>query len=244
MDEPCPDRVTELFGDRSDLAYSYARHLATTGVDHGLLGPREIPRMWDRHLLNCAVMAPALPQGATVADIGSGAGLPGLVLAIARPDIAMTLVEPLQRRTRWLTDVVADLGLEVEVRQAKAETLWDVLSVDVVTARAVASLGELARMSLPLLSVGGLMIAMKGDRASDEVAADRETLTSLGVSSIDVTTWGHGVTSEPTTTVMMTLGSEAPRWRNPVGDGPARTAARKKERRKTRSAQRRQTDQG
>lgn len=225
------------------LLRAYAAHLETTGVQHGLIGPREVGKLWDRHLLNCAVVQGAVPEAASVADIGSGAGLPGLVLAIVRPDVRMTLIEPLERRTRWLETVVADLGLEVTVRQAKAESLWGELTVDVVTARAVASLGELARMSLPLLSTGGRMVALKGDRADAELESDRGILQDLGATDFQVQSYGVDLVDPPTTAVLMTQSSPAPRWREPVGDGPARTAARKKERRRSRRAAARH-DQG
>lgn len=234
-----PQAAVDVFGERLPQIRGYAAHLATTGVAHGLIGPREVPRLWERHLLNCAVVERAIPPHSSVADVGSGAGLPGLVLAIVRPDLKVTLIEPLERRTRWLEMVVADLDLSVTVRQAKVETLWDTQTVDVVTARAVASLGELARMSLPLLRVGGRMVALKGDRAETELTSDSEILEQLGAVDGQVQTYGTGVVDPPTTAVLLTLGRPAPHRRDPVGDGPARTAARKKERRRTRAATRR-----
>lgn len=241
--EPSPSVLEALFPDRVDGARRYVAHLATTGVQHGLIGPRELPRLWSRHVLNCAVVAPAIPDNASVADIGSGAGLPGIVLALARPDLQVVLIEPLERRTRWLSEVVTELDLDVEVRQAKAETLWSDLEVDVVTARAVAGLAELARMSLPLLRVGGRMVALKGDRAPSELETDAELITRLGGSDLQVRRYGAGVVDPPTQTVELALARPAPRWKEPVGDGPARTAARKKQRRRARAAARRQ-DQG
>ena len=137
----------------------------------GLIGPREAPRLWDRHLLNCAVLGEVVPRGVAVADVGSGAGLPGLVLAIARPDLRVTLVEPLLRRTRFLDEVVDLLGLQaqVEVLRGRAEELADGRTFDVVTARAVAPLERLARWCLPLVAPGGELVAMKGASAPAEV---------------------------------------------------------------------------
>ncbi|CAG7570897.1 16S rRNA (guanine527-N7)-methyltransferase [Barrientosiimonas humi] len=226
-----PEVAARIFGDRLELATAYVRFLETTGVQHGLIGPREVPRLWDRHVLNCAVIAPAFGPDATVADVGSGAGLPGMVLAIARPDLRVTLVEPLERRTRWLSEVVHDLGLEVTVLQRKAENAWGEVVVDAVTSRAVAQLGELARLSLPLLRPNGRMVALKGERAASELEADAEVLDRLRVAHRRVATYGEGVLDPPSTVVELTLDGVAPQLRQPVGDGPARTAARKKARR-------------
>ena len=138
--------------DRLPLAVAYADLLATEGVVRGLIGPREAPRLWDRHLLNCAVLGEAVPQDATVCDIGSGAGLPGLVLAIARPDLRVTLVEPLLRRTTFLEEVVSALSLpHVEVVRGRADDLHGVRTFDVVTSRAVAPLERLLQWSMPLV---------------------------------------------------------------------------------------------
>ena len=145
--------------------------LATDGVVRGLIGPREVPRLWERHLVNCALLGLGVPRGVTVADVGSGAGLPGLVLAIGRPDLRVTLVEPLLRRTTFLTEAVEHLALaNVEVVRDRAEALHGQRSFDVVTSRAVAPLDRLARWCLPLVVPGGRMLAMKGSSAADEVA--------------------------------------------------------------------------
>jgi 16S rRNA (guanine527-N7)-methyltransferase len=154
--------------DRVPLLSAYAERLATDGVVRGLIGPREVPRLWDRHLVNCALMADALPVGATVADVGSGAGLPGLVLAIVRPDVRMTLIEPLLRRTTFLSEVVDALGLEnVVVRRDRADAVHGAQVFDAVTARAVAALDRLAGWCMPLVSPHGSMVAMKGSAAAE-----------------------------------------------------------------------------
>ena len=139
-------------------------------MTRGLIGPREAPRIWDRHLLNCAVLTDVLPDGTDVCDIGSGAGLPGLVLAIRRPDLRVTLVEPLLRRTTFLSEVVERLGLDnVEVRRGRAEELHGSAEFSVVTSRAVAPLPRLLAWSMPLVRQGGALVAMKGSSALDEV---------------------------------------------------------------------------
>lgn len=238
-DEPSPEVLTEVFGARAELARRFTQHLATTGVARGLIGPREVVRLWSRHVLNCAVVHPSIPRGSVVADVGSGAGLPGLVLAIARPDLRVWLIEPLERRTRWLSDVIADLDVDVEVRQSKAEAMWGELTVDVATSRAVASLAELGRLSLPLVRVGGRMVALKGERAPEEIESDTPILDRLGAGEPRVERYGQSVLDVPTSVVVMTVERPAPHWLAPVGDGPARTAALKKQRRKQRSASRR-----
>ncbi len=159
----------------------YADLLASDGVVRGLIGPREVPRLWDRHLVNCALLTTALPRDASVADIGSGAGLPGLVVALARPDVRMSLVEPLLRRTTFLDEVVATLGLDnVVVRRDRADALHGQQTFDVVTARAVAPLERLLGWCMPLVEPSGALLAMKGDSAEQEVAEARVTLARLG----------------------------------------------------------------
>ena len=167
--------------DRLALAQRYAGLLATEGVVRGLIGPREAPRLWDRHLVNCALLGELLPPDATVCDIGSGAGLPGIVLAIARPDLQVTLVEPLLRRTTFLEEVVGELGLgHVEVIRGRAEDLHGTRRFAVVTSRAVAPLDRLLAWSMPLVEPEGALVAMKGASAPDEVEAARGTLDRLG----------------------------------------------------------------
>jgi 16S rRNA (guanine527-N7)-methyltransferase len=187
------------------LAERFAHLLATEATVRGLIGPREVPRLWERHLLNCAVVADVLPQGATVADIGSGAGLPGLVLAIRRPDLAVTLVEPLLRRTTFLEEAVVELGLDhVEVVRARAEELAGRRSFDVVTSRAVAPLDRLARWSLPLVRPGGEMVAMKGSSAGAELESARPALRKLGGQVRGIELLGRGLLHTPVTVVRVT----------------------------------------
>lgn len=141
-----------IFGGQLDLAKRYVEHLATSGIERGLIGPREVPRLWSRHVLNCAVVAELIDDGAKVADVGSGAGLPGLCLAIARPDLYLTLIEPLERRVVWLEEVVMDLGLSnVEIIRSRAEAAIGKVECTVVTARAVSALKTLAPLTIPLL---------------------------------------------------------------------------------------------
>lgn len=186
------------------LAERYAELLATEATVRGLIGPREVPRLWERHLLNCAMVASLLPADATVADIGSGAGLPGVVLAIRRPDLQITLIEPLLRRTRFLDEVVAQLGLDnVEVCRGRAEELRGKREFDVVTSRAVAPLDRLADWSLPLTRPGGEVVAMKGSSAADELAGAVATLRRRGAVSWEVTTVGEEVVDTPVTAVVI-----------------------------------------
>lgn len=166
-----------MFSDALPVAERFAELLATDGIVRGLIGPREVPRLWDRHLLNCAVVTDAIDEGATVCDIGSGAGLPGLVMAIRRPDLEVTLVEPLLRRTTFLDEAVMKLGLmNVAVVRARAEEVHGISRYDVVTARAVAPLDKLSRWALPLVRTGGEFLAMKGSSAQAEVDAARAVI--------------------------------------------------------------------
>lgn len=179
--------------------------MADAGVVRGLIGPREAPRLWERHLLNCAVIAPAFGDGLRVADVGSGAGLPGLVLAIVRPDLEVTLIEPLLRRTTFLDETVARLGLpNVEVVRARAEELHGRRTFDAVTSRAVAPLDRLLRWCGPLVSPGGAIVALKGSSAQDEIEQCRPVLTRWKASA-RVETYGEGVVTPPTTVVRVTL---------------------------------------
>lgn len=197
-----PPGAAAVFGDRLVLAERFAAILADTGVTHGLIGPREVPRLWDRHILNCAVIEDAFPADARLVDVGSGAGLPGVALAIARPDLEVHLVEPMERRTTWLTGVVAELGLEaVTVHRGRAEDLTGALSAPWVTARAVARLDKLARWCAPLLEPGGTLVAMKGRSAHEELESDRPALLRLGVVDAVVTGHGQEVLGDPVLTV-------------------------------------------
>ena len=172
---PSPDRavVSQVFApSRLPLLEQYAALLATEGVVRGLIGPREVPRLWDRHLVNCGLLATLIPEGARVADVGSGAGLPGLVLALARPDLRVTLIEPMARRVAFLTEACAALGADqVTVVRGRAEESADRHGFDAVTSRALAPLPQLLAWSLPLVAPGGAVLAMKGSSAADEIDA-------------------------------------------------------------------------
>jgi 16S rRNA (guanine527-N7)-methyltransferase len=184
---PAPASARGVFSDALPTAEAFARLLATEGLVRGLIGPREVPRLWERHLLNCALVTDVVPPRSRVCDLGSGAGLPGLVMAIRRPDLAVTLVEPLLRRTTFLSEVVDALGLaNVEVVRARAEALHRKRTFDVVTARAVAPMVRLSAWSLPLVRTGGAFLAMKGssvqaelDSAADAISAGRGKLDGV-----------------------------------------------------------------
>ncbi|GAC54454.1 16S rRNA (guanine(527)-N(7))-methyltransferase RsmG [Gordonia amicalis] len=202
-----PDTADVVFGERKDLAEGYWRILATDGIDHGLMGPREVPRLWDRHILNCAVIEELIDEDEKVFDIGSGAGLPGLPLAIARPDVSITLIEPLLRRSTFLERAVETLGLEnVRVVRGRAEersVRAEVGLADVVTSRAVAPLERLSKWSAPLVRAGGRMIAIKGSSAAEEIERDRALVGRSGISDLRVVTCGE-VLETPTTVVVGT----------------------------------------
>ena len=193
-----PDSVTELFGSRVHLARTYASDLAADGERLGLIGPLELPRLWSRHILNCVLLAPLLVAG-RVGDIGSGAGLPGMVLAIARPDVRLILIEPMERRSRWLSDEATRLGLSnVEVVRARAEQLTLPAPLDQVTARAVSSLSQLIPGTAHLLARGGEMLFMKGSRADDELAAASAEIKKFGLSNARVVLLGDESAPEAT----------------------------------------------
>ncbi len=200
-----------IFGDALDRAVAYAEILATDGTLRGLIGPREVPRLWDRHLLNSAVVAELIPPAARVVDAGSGAGLPGIPLALARPDLAVTLLEPLARRYDFLTECVDRLGLAgVTVVRGRAEegpVRRALAGADVVTARAVAPLDRLAGWCLPLLRDGGRLLAVKGETAAAELAAARSALTRAGAAGAEVLRCGAGAVDPPTTVVAVTRGT-------------------------------------
>ena len=189
--------LTEVFPEASDALRAYAGWLAEADVERGLIGPREADRIWDRHLANCAALEELVPTGASVIDIGSGAGLPGLVLAIVRPDLRVTLIEPLQRRCDFLAEVVADLGLAVAIRRGRAQDVA-VERADVVTARAVAPLAKLLTWALPLAAPGGVVLAMKGSSAQTEIS---QAGPQLAGREADVLVCGAGYTQPPTTVV-------------------------------------------
>jgi 16S rRNA (guanine527-N7)-methyltransferase len=208
---PAPEAAREVFGERYADAVRYAELLADAGVRRGLIGPREVPRLWERHLLNCAVLSEVIPQGVSVCDVGSGAGLPGIPLALTRPDLSITLLEPLLRRTTFLEEVVRLLGLtEVTVVRGRAEEMVGKLpAVDVVTARAVAPLDRLAGWGLPLLRPHGEMSVLKGDTAEEELKAARAALSRLGAVETSVVQVGEGIV-DPLATVVRVLAGESP----------------------------------
>lgn len=200
------DVARELFGDRFELARRYHDLLAVEATTRGLVGPREVTRLWPRHLLNSAVLTELLPEGARVVDVGSGAGLPGIVLAIRRPDLHVELVEPLQRRTEFLRYAVDRLGLADAVRvvPGRAEdraVRATVGSVAWVTARAVAPLDRLVRWCLPLLRPGGQLLAMKGATAAEELAEHERALGRAGADQVMIMQCGVSVLTVPTTVV-------------------------------------------
>ena len=194
-----PAAAATLFGDRLDVARSFMNELARRGEELGLIGPLELPRLWTRHILNSAVVAPLLEARGRVADVGSGAGLPGLVLAIARPDVELTLIEPMERRVDWLTAESERLGLEnVTVVRARAEDVADDIVVDQVTARAVSALSKLIPITVPLVRSGGQLILMKGARVDDEIEKARKVILRKRLTDVEVLELGTGVVEETT----------------------------------------------
>ena len=194
----------------------YAEILAGPGLERGLMGPREAPRIWDRHILNCAVVAdPALglvPQGASVADIGSGAGLPGVVWALVRPDLKVVLIESLLRRATFLTECIHALDLvdRVQVLRTRAEDAGSASgTMTIVTSRAVAPVGTVAQWSAPLLARGGQMVALKGESAEEEVQREAEQIAAAGLVDVRVTQVGEGVVAPLTTVVVATRQNDA-----------------------------------
>ncbi|MFF0745012.1 16S rRNA (guanine(527)-N(7))-methyltransferase RsmG [Streptomyces sp. NPDC004111] len=203
-----PEEARAVFGEFFPQAVRYAELLADAGVERGLIGPREVPRLWERHLLNCAVLSEVVPKNITVCDVGSGAGLPGIPLALARPDLKITLLEPLLRRTNFLQEVVELLGLDhvTVVRGRAEEVMGKVEPVHVVTARAVAPLDRLAGWGVPLLRPYGEMLALKGDTAEDELKGARAALSKLGVVKTEVLQVGAGVVDPLSTVVRVEVG--------------------------------------
>jgi 16S rRNA (guanine527-N7)-methyltransferase len=205
---PAPEQAREVFGDRFADAVRYAELLAEAGVQRGLIGPREVPRLWERHLLNCAVLSEVVPEGVTVCDVGSGAGLPGIPLALVRDDIKITLLEPLLRRTNFLTEVVELLGLDhVTVVRGRAEEVMGKLpAVHVVTARAVAPLDRLAAWGIPLLRPYGEMLALKGDTSEEELKSAATALSKLGAVETSILHVGEGIVDPLSTVVRVEVG--------------------------------------
>jgi len=203
---PVPDVAGRVFGGGLKDAVRFAGLLERYGIERGVIGPREVERIWDRHLLNSAVVGDLIPQGARVIDVGSGGGFPGIPLALARPDLDLVLVEPMARRVEWLTEVVEILGLDVTVVRGRAEeraVRAEVGDADVVTSRAVAPLARLAGWCLPLARKDGMMLAVKGASAREEVARDAAAVARSGGSVPSVSECGAGVLETPTTVVIV-----------------------------------------
>jgi 16S rRNA (guanine527-N7)-methyltransferase len=203
-----PSEAESVFGDALEQARQYAELLATDGVTRGLIGPRETERLWDRHLLNCAVVAELLPERGVLVDIGSGAGLPGIVLAMLRPSLDVILLEPLLRRSVFLEECVATLELSnATVVRARAEDKAAAhIKADIATARAVAPLDRLVGWAAPLLRPGGELLAIKGQSAEEEIEAARGVLSRLGARSAEVLQAGHGRVISATTVVRVVMG--------------------------------------
>jgi len=207
-----PALAAEIFGDRLALVRRYVDLLTGPGVQRGLIGPRETGRLWTRHVLNSAALAELVPAGVRVVDIGSGAGLPGVPLTLARPDLHVDLVEPLLRRSTFLTEVVAELGLDrCRVVRARAEdVVGEVGGADVVTARAVAPLGKLAGWAAPLLRMGGELLALKGTSAPEEVERDRDEVRRAGITDVAVVRVGADLAGAATVVVRGRRGAAGP----------------------------------
>lgn len=193
-----PAAAADIFGDRIELARSFTEALVAEGELRGLIGPLELPRIWTRHVLNSAIAAPLF--SGSVADVGSGAGLPGLVLAISRPDVQWTLIEPMDRRVTWLNEQVEALGLDnVKVMRARAEDVG--LEFDVVTARAVSAMRTLVPITAPLVRDGGELILLKGHNVPAEIESAQKVLKKHKVTHVSVEVLGEGVLAEPTRVV-------------------------------------------
>ena len=202
-----PAAAVAIFGDQIDQARSFAQTLAGDSDELGLLGPRELDRLWSRHILNSAVVAELVRPGDKVADVGSGAGLPGIPMAIARPDADFVLIEPMERRSSWMLEVVEDLGLKnVRILRSRVEDVTE-QDFDIVTARAVAALDKLLKMCVPLLKPGGALIALKGSKAAEEIANSKKLEKKLGISSFEILVCGEKFLPEPTSVVKTTLDS-------------------------------------
>jgi 16S rRNA (guanine527-N7)-methyltransferase len=207
-----PAAAVTLFGPAIGLAERFTSLLATDGVERGLIGPREVPRLWERHLLNCGALAELIPDEAEVVDIGSGAGLPGLVIAMLRPRVRMTLLDPMLRRTVFLGECAAELSLgNVTVCRGRAEDMAGVIRADIATSRAVAPLGRLAELSAGLVRPGGTILALKGDQAQSELDQAGTVLRRLGVRSAEVLKAGQGIVEPPATVVRILAAGRARR---------------------------------
>jgi 16S rRNA (guanine527-N7)-methyltransferase len=199
-----PPQAAQVFGDQLALARQFTANLAQYGEELGLIGPLELPRLWSRHILNCGIVAPLLHG--RVGDVGSGAGLPGLVLAIARPDVEFVLIEPMERRTAWLNDQVAELGLtNVTVVRDRAEDVRRDVLLDQVTARAVSALKKLIPMTAPLVRPGGELVLMKGAGAAAEIEAASKQIRAFKLQNVEVLTLGEGLLDDVTRVVRATV---------------------------------------
>ena len=206
MIEAEPDAAASVFGARIDLARRFTADLAARGEERGLIGPLELPRLWTRHILNSAVAAPLFPAGSRVGDIGSGAGLPGLVLAIARPDVRWVLIEPMERRIAWLTEQRESLALDnVEIVRARGEDWAEGPVLDAVTARAVSAFRTLIPLTAPLVRDGGELILLKGANAANEIAAAEKVMRRFRLSNVRVEPVGDDVIAEPTRVIRATV---------------------------------------
>lgn len=217
-----PPEAEAVFGERLDLAQRYADLLATAGVERGLIGPRETDRIWDRHILNSAALGELVEPGERIADIGSGAGLPGIPLALARPDVHVTLVEPMMRRCDFLTEVVNELGVDIRVVRGRAEdpvVQREVGEMDVVTSRAVGSLDKLVRWSMGMLRPEGRMLALKGARAEAETEENRRVLDRAGAVDVRVMRCGADYLDPPATVVSARRGMSAKGRNRPARSG-------------------------
>ena len=200
--EPAP--AARIFGLNIDKARAYTAALIADGETLGLLGPREYPRIWTRHVLNSAVVAELVPAGVTVADVGSGAGLPGIPMAIAQPEAHFTLIEPMERRSDWLKEQVQKLELKnVSVLRARAEEVGE--AFDIVTARAVKALPQLLQMCVPMTKHGGEIIALKGEKAQLEIDDSKRLMKKLDIQSFDIVFTGEQFLDEPTRVVRTKL---------------------------------------
>ena len=199
-----PAAVAAIFGDRADQARGYFAALVRDADLLGLLGPREMPKLWSRHILNSAVVAELVAPSKTVADVGSGAGLPGIPMALAQPEAQFTLIEPMERRSEWLKKMVAELDLtNVEVLRARAEEVGS--AYEIVTARAVSALPKLLKLVVPITHAGGEILALKGSKAGEEIEESKKLVKKLGIESFEIIQVGKEFLAEPTSVVRTKL---------------------------------------